>query len=220
MEVQFMLHKLPKQFILTSDEPMVLNDLCYQTNYERTLHNFIRLAAGNPISLDDEAKVRIANSKEGSFTKLKVIAVQLQIVFSILSEKEQKEIGGFDLKRLSNLAHLELYSDLSTADFDDGFYFGFQKAQELLSDKVFTLEDVKKAISMARMAFTEDGVIDMSFWVSHGMEPAEPLYSEEDIIQSLTSPTYWRVDLEMENNAPKFVDNKVKILRVWNNNSN
>jgi hypothetical protein len=109
-------------------------------------------------------------------------------------------------------------------------------AQELLSDRRFTLEDVYKAIAMAKIAKTQDGLIDMDAWISNGYEGAAPAYSTEEIIQSL-SKTSWPVELEMEQivftngnssdleisvnglqdtvlNKPKLTDGKVKILRL------
>lgn len=59
------------------------------------------------------------------------------------------------------------------------------------SKKLYTEEELKSAITMARSAVTADGFIDMDSWISNGYEGAEPTYSEDEIIQSLRKkPNY------------------------------
>jgi hypothetical protein len=76
---------------------------------------------------------------------------------------------------------------LSPITYKDGVKNGFKKAMELNKDKVFTLEDMKKAISMARKGSQErlhDGYGNFT----------QPIFvlnntSSDEIIQSLQQPT-------------------------------
>jgi len=54
--------------------------------------------------------------------------------------------------------------------------------------KVYSEEDLIRAIAMAKMAKTHDGLIDMDAWISNGYEGATPAYTEDEIIQSLKQP--------------------------------
>jgi len=65
----------------------------------------------------------------------------------------------------------------------DGFIAGYKAAT-----KVYSEEDLIRAIAMAKMAKTHDGLIDMDAWISNGYEGATPAYTEDEIIQSLKQP--------------------------------
>jgi hypothetical protein len=70
----------------------------------------------------------------------------------------------------------------------NGFEEGFNKAMELNKDKVFTEEDMRQAIEMAR---EENGLSDNTMSYD---------YSEDELIQSLQQPTEIEVMIEMELN--------------------
>ena len=126
--------------------------------------------------------------------------------FSLLSEEDAKRIGWFDVRKLSDFIHLELYHDISDASFDDGFEKGFQKALELTADRRFTEDDLLKAISLAKVAKTSDGLINMDNWISDGYEGAESAYSSKEIIQSLSQPKSWEVE----------VDGNLRVIKILN----
>jgi hypothetical protein len=121
----------------------------------------------------------------------KVIAQQDQIDFSFLSEEEQKRIGWFDVEELAKSAngYLPYARDTKGISFDEGYKEGFQKAQELLSDRRFTLEDILDAWEL-------------------GAKEGLPLTrkKKKELIQSLSKQS-WNVEIE-------FIGNKVKILKL------
>lgn len=137
-KIIYTLHKLPEGFIVTSNENILIGE-----RY-----------------LDDSNSIRHSITSEGEYWKVrknykKVIAQQGQIDFSSLSEEEQKEIGWFDVEKLAKKSYerfTPMESKLSldeliqrTGGYNIGFKEGFQKRQELLSDRKFTLEDMREA---------------------------------------------------------------------------
>ncbi len=212
--MEFILHKIDGNFFVTTEDFIKEDELFLLGNE----------VLSNSSSLTEEW----CKSKQP-----KVIANPTQIDFSDLKEEEQKTIGWFDVEKvcesefkIKNPSDETLWKKAMWKD-------GFQKAQELLSDRMFTLEDVKKAIAMAKMAKTIDGVINMDAWISDGFQGAESAYSEIEITQSLSQPKSWKVELEMETSPVsesqgfnmkhmssefqlnvKFTDGKVKILKL------
>jgi hypothetical protein len=76
--------------------------------------------------------------------------------------------------------------------------------------KVFTEQDLRKAIAMAKMAKTHDGLIDMDAWISNGYEGAIPAYTEDEIIQSLkqpNTPKWFVAEMEETPNFERSVGN-------------
>jgi hypothetical protein len=117
------LHKLPEGFIVTSDEK-------YKGERCKTLEEYY----SKFYSTD------CGNTEEIIITK------QDQIDFSTLSEEEQKKIGWFDLKKISdNWLYYNLYNmprGYPLKPMEYGVQQGFQIAQKILSDRSFTLEDM------------------------------------------------------------------------------
>jgi hypothetical protein len=103
-----------------------------------------------------------------------------------LSKQNCDEIFGVvDVERLANETFTE--TNLSLKEYEEGlhigFKIGFNKAMELNKDKLFTLEDVKKAYM--------DGV-------SNGHNFGYPAIDHTDkYIQSLQQPTKIEVEIEM-----------------------
>jgi len=105
--------------------------------------------------------------------------------------------------------------DFSALSEDEQKYLGFQKSQELLSDRMFTLEDIEEAI---RYGF------DVGFCSNSSNKTKNNLKSKESFIQSLSQPKLYKVELEMDctlvgldledNCKPKLTNGKVKILKL------
>jgi hypothetical protein len=170
--INYTLHKLPEGFIVTSDKLLKDGTLFYNppTNYfGKTIRK--------------EGNFWVCENMEGFHLlsqALKVIAQQEQIDFSGLSEDEQKKIGWFDVEKLA-LEFEKTWGNIYNGEID--FYIqGFQKAQELLFDKMFTLEDMKKSYEAG--IFNNDNLKIDNFW--------------EKFIQQLSQPKSWKVELEME----------------------
>lgn len=115
-----------------------------------------------------------------------------QIDFSSLSPEEQKEIGWVDIEELA-IKDLENYfgSDLELTEkgthYINAFYVGFQKAQELLSDRKFTLDDIKKALK-------------------YGSEITNNKFKYmEDYIKTITQPISWDIEVELTNHKTKIL---------------
>jgi hypothetical protein len=102
-------------------------------------------------------------------------------------EEFAKAMGIVDVEKLAYHLSNEEYSyethlKSAVAPLKIGFKKGFNKAMELNKDKVFTLEDMTKAIEMARQEII--GVIGRS-----------PLFSDNEIIQSLQKLTEIEVEI-------------------------
>jgi hypothetical protein len=178
MKQEYTLHKLPEGFIVTSDEEIKTGD--FQ----------LRLDTGKISKFED-----INNSKDG-FIRKKVIAQQHQIDFSVLSEKEQKEIGYFNIEKLAeftgkNYQHLDGDVINDHPEYYSGFFDGFQKTQELLSDRRFTLEEVEKAIKFGQLSEKESC---NKLFEKRGLVKTE---ITNQFIQSLSKKS-WKIEIEME----------------------
>jgi hypothetical protein len=205
MNPTYTLHKLSEGFIVTSNEQAKEGELGY-----------INFQGGD---------VKIAGKYFADVWK-KVIAQQDQIDFSSLSEEEQKEIGWFDVEKLaiefnkqqfvSQFNHLK---DQFAAGIITGWKQSFQKVQSLLSDRRFTLEDIRHSlIEIVKDTSCEDGLLV-------GKSPAEAYKWIESYIQSLSQKS-WKIELEMntwfENGydgkiiptSPKLTNGKIKILKL------
>jgi hypothetical protein len=213
------LDKLPEGFIITSNQKDTVGYLP------------IVLTKFNELQQTADGDDVYHHIKNGS--KI-VIAQQDQIDFSALSEEEQKEIGWFDVEQWAwdnpCLSRKEVYTLFNEVFKDrriEGAYqisaskevykfntelrtLARRKAQELLSDRRFTLEDIRKA--------WKEGYNERNL---------------DDYIQSLSQPKSWEIEVEMETISlsqnqgfnmgavssdfqiqPKFTNEKIKILKI------
>lgn len=220
--MNYTLHKLPEGFIVTSDE---------EVKYKETWYNPMTADIG--INWHEKGI-----PKEWSKT-LKVIAQQDQIDFSSLSEEEQKEIGWVNID-LTKLCHYDRrnpdfqikeeygYDEeevKATGNFAknncacDNCFYGrsklteqLLKAQELLSDRRFTLEDVLKIADKYHNIMCLYGNVK-------GIE----------YLQSLSQLKSWKIELEMgfmktnedgieygfpDMTQPKLTNGKIKIIKI------
>ena len=124
----YKLHKLPKEgFIITSDEEIKEGDLQW---------------------FPFNNNIKTASEEQGIHPDCKkVVAQQDQIDFTFLSEEDQKKIGWYNIEQFAHevLIKWGIFSGSLHTGIRDGFVEGFQKAVELLSDRVFTMEDMDKA---------------------------------------------------------------------------
>jgi hypothetical protein len=181
----FELHKLKEGFIVSSNEEIKENDYVIED-------------IGGTIYGPIDRESIVENPK-------KVIVQQDQIDFSGLLEEEQKEIGWFDVEKLYPTKSIEKQSPY-TAFNNQLRQQGFQKAQELLSDRRFTENELIEAIIMAQ-----------EYTQGHGH-----VYNSSEIIQSISQKS-WKVELEMEfcpqalpkdRYTPKLTNAKIKILKL------
>ncbi len=197
------LHKLPNGYVLTSDE--VIKDV---RPYIGKLH------------LEKGTILNTFPSYLTDLSECKLVITQ-DFDFSSLSPEEQKEIGWFDVENeLNKLLDKDenLYSMVELMSYK----LGFQKAQELLSDRMFTLEDMRNAF-------------DRGEWDGCGKSNTVRNTIFDDFIQSLSQPKSWEVEVEMETlyleedsmnytheqddvsgskEFPKLTKGKAKVLRI------
>lgn len=123
--MEYILHKLPEGFIVTSDESIEKG--WKGLAYKKDVKGFVFNHFYTENTWYNDAK--------------KVIAQQDQIDFSALSEEEQKKIGWFD--KIINDNFKGLHDAIGDRDISD-FYIELIKTytQELLSDRKFTLDDM------------------------------------------------------------------------------
>lgn len=213
--INYNLHKLPEGFIITSDEkPLIKGDKVYNPNISKEY---------TKVDLRKEGEDRYSkgyHEMTGVYLHVpttnpiyeierKVIAQQeSEIDFNNLSEDDCKKIGWFDVeKRADNVV-----GDLPYGKWVKmGYIQGFKIPQKLLSDKMFTLEDLKDAFVEGHVRFTECGEFEL--------EDKVGLY-----IQSLQNKS-WTVELEMSyvhtdhvqggfEYFPTLNNGKVKILKI------
>jgi hypothetical protein len=119
------------------------------------------------------------------------------IIYSTDNDKLSKEncdeiFGVVDVEKLAYktygpetfVNHSDMYKYLCIKFFKEGF----NKAMELNKDKLFTVEDIRKAYAT--------GYGRSSAEIKGGVQP---FLAEQELIQSLQQPTEIEVDVEMEN---------------------
>jgi hypothetical protein len=137
----FELHKMPEGFIVTSNQKDTVGYLP------------IVLTKFNELEQTADGDDVYHHIKNGS--KI-IIAQQDQIDFSALTEEQQKEIGWFDVEKyIDNLFkdEFEIAQEAMPAIWYDiklKAIQTFQKAQELLSDRRFSLEDMFKVLDLMK----------------------------------------------------------------------
>ena len=180
--------------LITSNEKnkIEVNDpFLHITNADYSFHICIDRPAKQSVIGDNGIDYFLGNCK-------KVIAQQDQINFSALSEEEQKEIGYFDVEKFA-LDSSGFLEGENYASYKLGVLNGFQKAQELLSDRRFTLEEIE-------WSFMRGTLINQR---SHKGEKLSFSKERDKDIQSLSKPKSWKIDGLWENN-------KFKITKIWN----
>ena len=192
--MKYILHKLPEGFIITSNEKIIKDDSFYNTIDEVVYHN----AVGWEI---------LNKHTENEDIDLKVIAQQDQIDFSALSEGDCKKIGWFDKLEL-----IKQFSEQGVWQCPVSYEIGFNKAIELLSDRMFTGKNIVEAIAFG-------------FSICKQFDRA-PFDSEQiKFIQSLSQKS-WTVELEMQDyfesghggefpaQRIRLTNSKIKILKL------
>jgi hypothetical protein len=118
------------------------------------------------------------------------------MLLPILSRKNCDEVFGVvDVEKLAFNYAIEIGILHTTLAYSKHFKAGFNKAMELNKDKLFTVEDMKKAIAMARKGSQERlhdgyGSFTQPIFVLSNTPP-------EEIIQSL-QPTEIEVEMVMD----------------------
>ena len=102
---------------------------------------------------------------------------------ALLSSKNCDEIFGIvNIEKLAEEYSDKEYGGGQSPSYFSGFSDGLNKAMELNKDKVFTLEDVKKAYIQGKHGGKTQAYVEF-----------------DDYIQSLQQPTEMNVEIEMEN---------------------
>ena len=116
---------------------------------------------------------------------------QLEGVTLLSLSDVEEAIYGYNIKKLA-IKKYPICDEFPGRWFSsEGFIEGFKACQELMKDKLFTVEDMEKAIEMAR---EESGFSDNTMSYD---------YDENDIIQSFLPKTEWEIEIQ---------DNKIKVL--------
>jgi len=115
---------------------------------------------------------------------------------NLLSLKNCQAIErGYDLDELAY--RFNPVQKLDNEYIRNGFKAGFQKALEILGDKKFSEEDMRKAIEIARNGFMQEQ--HNGYGRPTGLRFVLDNLPSNDIIQSLQQ-TEWDVEVEMEDN--------------------
>ena len=125
---------------------------------------------------------------------------------SILNVKEMIDYSynGYTPMQLARQSAVDNNYDIEDDVYKHGFVEGFKAHQELVKDKLFTTEDIRKAIKMAWEADSIDGTVDLNVVLHYGNNnDLRTKWSEEEIIQSLLPKTEWDIE---------FIDGKIKLL--------
>jgi hypothetical protein len=132
----------------------------------------------------DNLKTIIAYKPKGNATELDL---------PLLPEIDVED----DVEKLACDWHKKEYGFLPQLQVIKAYIEGYKAAT-----KVYSEEDLIRAIAMAKMAKTHDGLIDMDAWISNGYEGATPAYTEDEIIQSLKqpkTPKWFVAEMEYQN---------------------
>ena len=190
--MNYQLHKIQEGFVVTSDEKIKQGDC-------------VRYKTGEIIDYSVEL-----NTDNLS----KLIAQQDQLDFSALSEEEQKKIGWFDVASFASVAVICNGGLITTENEQEVafsyYYQGFQKAQELLSDRMFTKKDMAEFGQFMIRQYVLFRNNDDNF--------------SERMLSEYLSYKSWDIELEMEyvgsNNdgsdiyEPKITNGKFKITKI------
>ena len=122
--------------------------------------------------------------------------------FSLLSEEDAKRIGWFDVRKICDFIHLELYHDISDASFEDGFEKGFQKALELTVDRRFTEEDMIEMFRRGMEYIRNKPVYQTDTWGEGIILIAKAKAS----MKSLSQPKSWEVEYNEQNGVFKILN--------------
>jgi hypothetical protein len=181
-KIKYQLHKIPEGFIITVSDNYVEDNQLRYNPYTKDLFLYEK----------DKVKQGIMFPLLGS---LNVIAQEHQIDFSVLSYEEQKRIGWYtQIIRNSAFEHANKYGKENCGHkLIMAYIDGFQKAQDLLSDKQFTLEDIRLAFNNG---YSQFNVRNMDC---------------EDYIESL-SETSWEVEVEMEEKSNEDIQKELGIF--------
>jgi hypothetical protein len=111
--------------------------------------------------------------KSGASTKYKLSKQNCDEIFGVV-----------DVEKLAENHPLEVSNASHGFGIKDGIVYGFNKALELNRDKVFTIDDIDKAIEWATV---------------NGRKGDITHYGIDNFIQSLQQPTEIEVEIEIEN---------------------
>ncbi len=153
---------------------------CY---YYNSLDKAIRF--GNNLNHPYHHKIIYSTENFGAGWQQKVMQLSLPEV--------EETIYGYDVEKMSINAASNTYSSI--------WRNGFRTHQELVKDKLFTVDDMKKAINLTYELcdrFSDYIVRDRKVYVQ---QPT--IDQENEIIQSLLPKTEWGIEI---------VDNKIKLL--------
>jgi hypothetical protein len=118
-----------------------------------------------------------------------------------LSEVEEV-INGYSVEKMAlseivNISKKQFLSLGTLANIGDGYIKGFSVHKELVKDRLFTVEDVRKAIQMAWEADSIDGIVDLNVVLHYGNNnDLRTKWSEEEIIQSLLPKNEWECTID------------------------
>ena len=131
---------------------------------------------------------------------------ELQQPYKLSKQNCDEIFGVTDVEKLAEefVNDLQVASETVNRAVKLGYEEGFNKAMELNKDKVFTIEDMKKAIDKAKQGSVKE--------THNGYgRPTEPIFvlddlSYDEIIQSL-QPTEIEVEIETETKVWEFISN-------------
>lgn len=109
-----------------------------------------------------------------------------------LSEVEEA-IYGYSVEKLFKGSWMSRYSNFDS-DIGKSFELGFNTCKELVKDKLFTVEDMEKALNKLSIAYKNGYSRDFDI----------DFQEADSIIQSLLPPTEWDVE---------FVNGKLKLIK-------
>jgi hypothetical protein len=154
--------------------------------------------------IKDEDGYSLFTREENSTNRKFIATTQGMYVEQKLSKQNCDDIFGVvDVEKLAEefVNDLQVASETVNRAVKLGYEEGFNKAIELNKDKLFTLEDMKRAIDKAKQGSVKE--------THNGYgRPTEPRFvlddlSYDEIIQSLKQPTEIDVEIETEKTPVK-----------------
>lgn len=178
--IQYKLIKTPEQYVIVSSETIEIGDKCF-------------------LSVEDFNEILIIHeSVEKDFLGKKVIAQQNEIDFNGF----ENIVGYVDVEKLAaEYANKELNEEFTSKagnfyGFSSSYIEGFEKSQELSSNKQFTLEDMEYCYNTAkRRAIMQEAGLEPDL----GFNDYMSIYHRQ--------PKEWLIEIQ-------HVGNKVKITKI------
>ena len=173
-----------KHYVVVDDSEINIGEWCYGKDINDNMKVTIHQAGSNDLFYQNPQITH-------SFGK------QLEGVINKPLSEVEEIINGYSLEDMSLIDACSIQSETTlSSDFEfqayiKGYQQGFKAHQELVKDKLFTIDDMRKSIDMARETSEE-----IYMHPEYGFKND---YTENEIIESFLPKTEWDIEIDEQN---------------------